>query len=91
MLQGEQELYDLMKEQGLDVINVSDFGLELENEPVTHAIIMEQYLSGKPCVNLTSGEPSDEDTLYWDGKRYEDLGISGSAFENVCEKIVELF
>ena len=91
MLQGEKALYDLMQSEGLERIHVEDLGLELENEPVTHAIAMEHWSTRKPCVMLTSGDPEDKDTLYWDGAKYESLNISGSEFEKVCEKIVELF
>jgi hypothetical protein len=91
MLKGEQELFNLMQDEGLEVINVSDMGITLENEPVTHAIAMEHWQTGKPSVMLTSGEPEGKNTLYWDGSKYEKQGISGSDFELACEKIVELF
>ena len=83
----EQELFNLMEDEGLEVINVSDLGVELEGETVTHAIAMENWKTKEKSVQLTHGEPSDHDALYWDatGKWEND------EFEHACEQIVKDF
>lgn len=87
MNKGEQELYNLMEDEGFEVANVSDLGIELENTPVTHAIVMEHWKTKKPCVMLTNGEPSDKDALYWDSTG----NWQNDEFDKACAKIAELF
>jgi hypothetical protein len=87
MKQNEKALFDLMEDEGFEIINISDFGLMLENTPVTHAIAMQDFKTKQPCVMLTNGEPSDKHAIYW--------GASGNwendEFEKTCGQIVELF
>jgi len=83
----EKELFDLMEDEGLEVINVSDIGVTLEGEQVTHAIAMEHWQTKEKCVQLTHGEPSSHDALYWDAKG----NWQNDEFDKACGEIVKNF
>ena len=91
MLAGEKALFDMMQENGLEVIEVRDFGLKYQDMPVTHAIAMEHWKTHRPCVMLTNGNPADKDALYLDSSVQDKMGLTTSEFELLCNKIVELF
>lgn len=91
MLAGEKALFDMMQENGLGVIKVTDFGLEYQGLPITHAIAMEHWKTHRPCVMLTSGNPANNDALYIDSSVQDKMGLTTSEFELLCNKIVELF
>lgn len=83
----EKELFALMEGEGLEVVNVSDLGITLEGEPVTHAIAMEHWETKEQSVQLTHGEPSEHDTLYWDATG----NWANDEFDKACGEIVENF
>lgn len=84
----ENELFQMMLENGFEIINIEDLGVELEATPVTHAILMEHWQTHEPCVSLTHGEPAAKYALYWDNS----MDKNGKHdFENACKMIVELF
>ena len=82
MTKNEKELFEMMKSLGLDIIVVSHIpGLKMEDMQVTHAIAMEHWQTGEPCVMLTSGNPDGKYSLYWDNLSED--------FDAACEKIVD--
>ena len=79
MTKNEQELFNTIEGEGMEIIEVSDLGLTLENTPVTHAIAMENWKTRE----LTNGHPADHNALYWDN--------TCEGFDEVCEQIVKHF
>lgn len=83
----EKELYELMEDEGMEIINISDLGIKLEGEKVTHAIAITDWRTKEKSVQLTHENPNSRKALYWSSKG----NWQNNEFDMACEEIVKGF
>ena len=85
MKENVKELISTIQEDGLDEICVEDFGLTIEGDKVTHAIVVDM---GKGMeLALTSGDPAGKHTVYWNSSECE----NNAEFDDVVTRINYLY
>lgn len=84
MKTNESALKQMLEDEGMDLypVCVSDLGVKLEGETITHVIAETDH------VQLWGGDPSGKHSLCWVSRNFKD---EDTRFEDACAEILKLY